>query len=128
MRKIVSVLLFPLLCSCGGAMVIMPRDGGGASEGSFDTLTKTMQIHANGKVYSGPYVTNASSSYSSGNAYSGTKSAFASGRTFHSGNSGVALLTASDGDSMRCEFQYDSMNGIGVCQDRAGRIFDFTTK
>lgn len=128
MRILATLLLASMLCSCGGAMVIMPRDGGTATEGSFDTLTKTMQIQANGKVYSGPYVTNASRSYSSGTAYSGTKSAFVSGQAFHSGNSGVALLTSPDGDSMRCEFQYDSMTGIGVCQDRAGRIFDFKTK
>lgn len=128
-QKAMSVCsLALLLAGCAGTLQLLPRDGGERANGTFNTGTKTLEVNVSGKFYSGKYVTNAGSSFTTVNAYSGTQSAYGSGQTFSSGNSGVALLVAADGDTLRCEFNYQGLNAIGICKLRDGRIFDLTTK
>jgi hypothetical protein len=117
-----------LLTGCAGTLQLLPRDGGQRAMGTFNTITKTLEANLSGKLYSGKYVTNAGSSFTTVNAYSGTQSAYGSGQTFSSGNSGAALLVAADGDTLRCEFNYQGLNAIGICKSREGRIFDLTTQ
>jgi hypothetical protein len=117
-----------LMVGCAGTLALHPRDGGEKAVGAFNTGGRSMEVTVGQKRYGGSYITNAGTSYSTAQAFSGNASAFGNAQTFHGGNSGVALLTAADGDTMRCEFKYQGMQAIGVCQTRAGRVFDMTTQ
>lgn len=123
-------LLLVLVAGCAqtGAITLIPRDGGERALGSFSTGTRAMEVTLAGKRYSGGYVTNASRSVSTGQAFAGGTTAFGSSQTVNSGNSGIAMLSAPDGDTIRCEFNYQGLTGIGTCQTRAGRVFDLTTQ
>jgi hypothetical protein len=94
--------------------------------GTFEALGKTTEVTLAGKSFRGNYVTNAAIATGSAVVFSGRKSAWGTGTTTYSGNSGFGFLTARDGDTLRCEFQYQGFSAIGVCQDRAGRVFNMT--
>ena len=132
MKKIRKALgayaLIALLAGCAGTLSLHPRDGGERAVGAFNTGNKSMEVTVGAKRYTGGYVTNAGSSFTTAQAYSGNASAFGNAQTFHGGNTGVALLTAMDGDTIRCEFNYQGLRAIGICQTRAGRVFDMTTQ
>lgn len=126
MKRALPFLL--LLAGCAGTLQLHPRDGGERAVGAFNTGGRSMEVTVGTKLYSGSYVTNAGGSVSTFQGFSGRATAFGTGQSFHSGNSAVALLTASDGDTMRCEFNYQRLTAIGVCQTRGGRVFDLTTQ
>lgn len=126
--KIAIIISVLLLSGCAGNLLLHPRDGGDKAYGAFNTGDKSMEVTSGGKRYAGGYVTNAGGSVTTAQAFSGGASAFGTGQTFHGGNSGVALLAAADGDTMRCEFNYQGLRAIGVCQTRAGRVFDLVTQ
>ena len=117
-----------LLSGCAGTLIMHPRDGGEVAAGAFNAASKTMEVSVGLKRYSGSYVTNAGTAFSTGVAFSGTRSAYGTSQTFSGGNNGVALLAAADGDTMRCEFNYQGLSAIGVCQTRGGKIYDFMTQ
>ena len=137
MRKsLIQVALFGfLLTGCAHNLTLHPRDGSPSGQGVAQEAGKTVTINLNGKVYSGTYVYDGGKvatfqSYGSATAYSGTKSASAFGSGFGtayvpgSGN-GRVLATSTDGDAIRCEFEYSSGSGIGVCRDNAGKTTTF---
>lgn len=102
MRSMI-LLLALAVAGCSGTMQLSPRDGGSSGTGALNTGAKTMDVTLDGKKYSGNYVVNAA---------------------HVSGGTGVALLRAPDGDTIRCEFQANNVRAIGVCTTRAGRVFD----
>lgn len=123
-----------LLTGCAHNLSLHSRDGSPSGQGVAQEVGKTVTINLNGKVYSGTYVHDGGKvatfqSYSNATAYSGTKSASAFGSSFGtayvpgSGN-GRVLATSADGDAIRCEFQYSSGSGIGVCRDNSGKDYD----
>jgi hypothetical protein len=137
MRKslIAVSLLGSLLTGCAHNLTLHPRDGSPTGQGVAQEAGKTVTINLNGKVYSGTYVHDGGKvatfqSYGNATAYSGTKSASAFGSSVGtayvpgSGN-GRVLATSSDGDAIRCEFQYSNGSGIGVCHDNSGKEYDF---
>lgn len=115
-----------VLLSCAGTLQLHPREGTGGGVGTFEALGKTTEVTLAGKSFRGNYVTNAAIATGSAVVFSGRKSAWGTGTTTYSGNSGFGFLTARDGDTLRCEFQYQGFSAIGVCQDRAGRVFNMT--
>lgn len=120
-------LVAALLAGCAGTLAVHPREGTETVAGAFDAVSKTMEVTVGTKRYAGSYVTNSGTAFGSGVAFSGTRSTYGFGQTSYSGNSGVALLSAPDGDTMRCEFNYQGLSAVGVCQTRAGRLYDFAT-
>jgi hypothetical protein len=90
-----------------------------------------MALQLNGKAYSGRWLYMAgagSAAITSVSATSGPHVVNATGTTLAmptQGN-GSIILTSPDGDVLRCVFDYSewSNSGLGVCQDRAGEVYD----
>ena len=90
-----------------------------------------MSLQLNGKTYSGRWLYMAgggSVALSTVTATSGAHVANATGTALAiptQGN-GTIILSAPDGDSLRCVFDYSqwSKSGVGVCQDKAGGLYD----
>jgi len=122
------------VAGCTHNLTLIPRQGGEKGQGVAQEVGKTVTITVNGKTYTGNYVYGGGSvaffnTYGSSTAYSGTRTATAYGSGFGtayipgSGN-GRILVTSPDGDAIRCELQYSSGSGLGICQDNAGKEYD----
>lgn len=134
-RLTLAILLVATVVSgCSHNLTLISRQGGGAGDGVAEELGKKVTINLNGKIYTGQYVFGGgtvafTNSYGSAAAYSGagTATAYGSGMstTYMPGSgNGRVLATSADGDAIRCEFQYSSGNGIGVCTDNAENVYD----
>ena len=138
MRKLlIQVVLVNLLltgCARTHNLTLHPRNESLSGQGVAQEAEKTVTINLNGKVYSGTYAYDGRKVatlqiYNNATAYAGAKSASASGGSFGtayvpgSGN-GRVLAIAADGDAIRCEFQYSSGSGIGICRDNSGKDYD----
>lgn len=122
MKIIVAALAALALAGCGGSLMLV--NSGKAYPGKFDAVSKTIEVDVDGKLYKGNYVTNASFATASTNM--GLKTATST--ITSGGNTGSALLMGSDNSVIRCQFNYQGMSAVGVCQDSAGRMFDMVTK
>lgn len=109
------------LAGCGGKILLL--SDGKTYQGSFDAVSKRIEVDVDGKLYAGNYVTN--TSYVSGGGFVGTRWVGTTGTV--SGNQGRALLIGKDNSTMRCEFFYQGMTAQGTCQDNSGRVYDMTT-
>lgn len=125
-RKYLAVLTSLLLTACGGSVILIDKDNQ-ESHGSFNTIFKSLEVNVKGKTYSGYFITNATSGYSYGSAFSGTRWASGSSQYVASGNSGRAVLRARDGSTLTCEFNYQSLKAIGICKDRNGEEYQLIT-
>ncbi len=112
--RLVLPLLLLALVGCGGTAMLIDKNGK-QSMGKFDAFAKTLEMNIDGKLYSGFYIVNSAYSYGSAQAFSGTKSAYATSSGYVSGNTGRAILRSADGDTLTCEFNYQGMKGIGEC-------------
>jgi hypothetical protein len=129
-----SILLAILvLAGCTHQFALMPRDGGHAGSGEANEAGKEISIDLNGRKYIGTYVydsgkiiTTHSSAIAHG--HSGTLNATASymgtASTFIPGSGNGKIVATSDGDTLRCDFQYSDGSGIGLCNDKAGKQYD----
>jgi hypothetical protein len=105
---------------------------GSVYDGSYNTLGKTITVNVGGEPYTGNYVMgqtfNFGASQSYGSAYSGRSSAYGYGTSFgqsvSTSNQGRALLVSPSNKTIRCDIMASGMNGQGVCQDGAGRMYD----
>ena len=135
MRVIAMVLVTSIIfAGCAHNLTLIPRQGGEKGQGVAQETGKSVTITLNGKTYSGTYVYSGgsvaySNTFGTSTAYSGTKTATAFGSGFGttyipgSGN-GRILAISPDGDAIRCELQYSSGSGLGICQDNAGNEYD----
>jgi hypothetical protein len=132
MKKTI-LLAFFALAGCTHQFALMPRDGGHAGSGEANEAGKEIGITLNGRTYVGTYVYDGGkiiTTHSSGIAqgYSGALNATASytetASTFITGSGNGKIVATSDGDTLRCDFQYSDGSGIGLCNDKAGRQYD----
>lgn len=94
---------------------------------TYSTMTKSMEVTRNGVLYKGNYVTDSKVGYGNVQTY-GAKPAFGATQVYTPGSNGRAILFASNGDKLSCEFTYDDNTAIGVCTNNNGDKFDLVTK
>lgn len=130
----ITLMFCTILAGCSHNFTMIPRDGGAIGTGVANEAGKKVTISLNDKTYTGQYVYGGGSVaftnvFGSSTAYSGAGTATAYGSGFGttyipgSGN-GRILATTEDGNAIRCEFQYSSGSGLGVCEDNAGKVYD----
>jgi len=90
-----------------------------------------MSVTLDGERYSGTWVYVAQGGgfgIAYGSAYSGAiiASGTATSVSLPVQGNGSALLTADDGSTLRCVFNYSAMSrsGLGICKDNKGRVYD----
>lgn len=132
--KIAAAVAVITLTGCAHQLELYSRNGLPKGSGTAQELGKQVTFNVKGSTYKGIYthdggksvlnITNASAT-----AYSGNKSA----RVYGSSNSttyipgsgqGRVFAHSDNNDSIRCEFEYRSGSGIGVCQDNDDNLFD----
>lgn len=118
MKRLLLVLAMLALTGCAGSLKLL--EGGKVHLGQFDAVGKTLSVAIEGVNYSGTYITNASSSY--GGFFVGAK--YVPVNTYSGGNMGRAILTASNGNVIRCEFMAQTMAAQGTCTDNNGKTYD----
>lgn len=80
--------------------------------GAFNTFSKKISVEIDGIKYEGFFITN------SGRV----------GDIQYSGHSGKAILNAGNGDTMRCEFEYEGHHAIGTCSSTGGNNYQVATE
>jgi hypothetical protein len=132
MKKFNFLALF-VLAGCTHQFALMPRDGGHSGSGEANESGKEININLNGRAYIGTYVYDGGkfiTTHASGitQGYAGGLNATASytgvASTFVPGSGNGKIVATSDGDTLRCDFQYSNGSGIGICNDKAGKQYD----
>ena len=131
---VIAVAIAVTLSGCAHKFSIFPRNGSGKGTGEASDFGRELTINMNGKTYRGTYVYGGGSvavtnSFGSATAFSGSQSVYAYGSgsstTFIPGSGkGQLLAFSDDGDAIRCNFNYQSSSGIGVCEDNKGNLYD----
>jgi hypothetical protein len=108
----------------------MKRGSSETATGTASEANKTVEITLRGKIYKGHYtfVEQGFSTFTTGYATSGTRSAWGNGVGYAAASAGQGniLARASDGSGLRCNFSFSnsSYSGMGECQDDQGGIWD----
>ncbi|MEQ9693366.1 hypothetical protein [Shimia sp. SDUM112013] len=134
-RTQISVLALVLICACTPSATLISRTTGAVGKGTVENATMgnsgPLTISFKNESYSGQWVAVPNpGSYNFGllNAYGGGTSAYGNFSSYSVSDSGfgTAILSSNKGNSMRCEFRYNtmSMTAIGVCQKQNGEVFD----
>lgn len=133
MRKLTFLGLALLLagCSSTATLKLVAREGGEQAQGLLKTTdgsTGQMTVYAGGKTYTGTWVgtrPHDTTSFSIGFGAGRWRAAGGGGTIVTHGpaGSGLALLSAPDGASMRCEVKGDAGGGFGVCH-AGDRVYD----
>jgi hypothetical protein len=118
-------------------LALMPRDSGKVYTGTADDTRHgegNISITIEGKVYDGTWVEtqpSESTAYVSGGlgwgwGWRGRGGGLGTFVTIDNpqGGESKALLTASDGSGLRCDFKSGQGHGGGVCRDDKGREYD----
>ena len=111
------------LGGCASHLTIYPRDGGNLGSGVAHASGERVTISLKEKTYTGTYVLSSS--------YSWWVPGFRDTTGYFSelnGSNGRLFATAKDGDSIRCEYLYDGISGVGTCEDKAGNMYDIIIK
>ncbi len=133
MRRLTLMVLALVLAGCTStaSLKLVAREGGEQANGilkSTDGSTGQMTIYAGGKTFTGTWVgtrPHDTTSFSIGFGAGRWRAAGGGGTIVTHGpaGSGLALLNAPDGATMRCEVKGDTGGGFGVCY--AGeRVYD----
>lgn len=107
------ILLTFLITGCaslGGLQVT--DEAGHIYQGEFSSFSKSIEVEINTVKYSGFYITDAG----------------VVGNVRYSGHTGRATLSAMNGDTMQCEFNYQGLRAIGTCLSSSGDKYRFSTK
>ena len=117
---LIAAALFTLaLAGCGGSLRLIAD--GRAHNGSFNKVTKSMQVTIDGRLYKGPYVLDAVRGV--GSAFSSSGQFVTSSGTAMSSNA-RALLVSDDNQVLRCQFAAGMLEALGVCVDGTGKSYD----
>jgi hypothetical protein len=125
-------------CATSYQLSVMPRDSGKIYTGTAEDTgygEGRVSLNIEGKQYNGTWVAMSSDR---ANAYVSGGFGFGRGRwgwgglglgtivslDNPSGGESKALLTASDGSGLRCEFRSMQARGGGMCRDDRGREYD----
>jgi hypothetical protein len=105
--------------------MLMGRDGT-IARGTATTAgmgSGPIEVTLRGEVYKGRWV--------HGNVGLGATSGFAGGTAFNAmtissfgGSPGSALMSSDTGKTLRCQFTYGGMSGMGLCEDSQGVLYD----
>ncbi len=124
MLKVSAIALCLSVCGCSHALTLMAIDGGGTGMGRATGVggRGTLEVQLAGKTFTGTWV----------NAQGGSVGFGSVGRasftttSVDAGSTGSALLSASDGSTLRCRFVYGGMSGAGYgqCEDNAGKRYE----
>lgn len=135
MRGIAAACCVVMLAGCSHALELHSRDGAPSGSGSAEEVMRSVTIDLGGKVYRGTYTFNGGSVISTtstafgSSSRGGTATATAYGTTYAPGSgNGRIFATSGPGDSIRCEFSFRGMNGLGVCSDNSGRVYDLVIR
>lgn len=129
-KLLIASLAAGWLTGCAGHnLTLMERGGRGGGTGHAPTTwgdSGDLTVNLNGKTYAGQWVMARGGSYGLMQAYGAGTVATGTAFGIEAGGVGNALLRASDGSGLRCEFRYSEMGGtgIGVCQDDAMTLYD----
>lgn len=116
---VATVLMSSLLAGCAGNLKLV--EDGKVHMGSYNQLTKEVEINVDGVPYRGSYVQGATAGFGTG--FSGGRVITGTGLAMD--GSGQALLTSPQGKVLRCVFgSVVAWRGQGQCQANDGRIFD----
>jgi hypothetical protein len=141
--RLITLVAALTLCGCATThydLALMPRDSGKVYAGTADDTGHgegRISITIEGKTYNGTWVESQPSTataYVSGGlgwGWGGWRGRGGMGSlgTFVTmdnpqGGESKALLTASDGSGLRCDFKSGQGRGGGVCRDDKGREYD----
>ena len=128
-----SALVF-LISGCAHQVTLASRKNG---ERGVATVTTTgnksgeIEISLRGKIYRGTWVymlQGGGVGFSNMTMVSGTRVATGSGNfiAMPMGGPGNMIASTEDGSTIRCSFQFSEWgrNGIGVCEDNKGEVYD----
>ena len=118
-RSLWLVLLSITIAGCAGNLKLI--EDGKIHYGSYDQLSKTLQVSINGVLYKGTYSQGVS--LSTGGVAVGSQ--IATGFSTTTDGSGQALLLSPDGKVLRCRFgSVVAWRGQGQCTSNDGRLYD----
>lgn len=107
------------LTGCTGNLKLV--EDGKIHSGTYDQISKTLQIDINGVPYKGSFVQGAAAGF--GTSFSGTR--VTTGSMVMTDGSGQALLTSPTGKVLRCVFgSIVAWRGQGQCQNNEGKVYD----
>lgn len=122
-----------VLCGCAHTIYFQgptPALSGKSSITTFGNSSGRLSVLIDGKRYTGHWVYVAGGggvSMATTSAFNGAHMVPATGTAvmLPSGGNGSVFLTAEDGSSLRCVFDYSQMSitGVGVCVDNQGRKY-----
>jgi hypothetical protein len=108
-----AILMASFISGCNSLGGLQFTDKAGHTyQGQFNVISKIIDVDINSVKYSGFYITDA-----------GTV-----GNVVYTGHTGRATLSATNGDNMQCEFNYEGLRGIGSCLSAGGESYRFATK
>ncbi|MGO4305832.1 hypothetical protein [Cupriavidus sp. RAF12] len=113
-----------LVAGCVTQVALIDASGN-ASHFSVNPASRTVSGAIDGKAYSGSYVTNQSTwrpMFTESKGRSFQPAAWTS-----PGSSGQALLFASDGANLHCDFGYQGLTVMGQCHGSHGASYVLTT-
>ena len=118
MKAFFTALTVTVLVGCGGTLKRLEE--GKMHQGTYDAIAKSMTVTIDGTKYSGTYLLNNGSTFST--AFAGSR--FVTLQGVSSATMGRGLLSSETGKVLRCEFSVQGMNAQGACQDSSGRFYD----
>lgn len=127
LRYVAILIAAAGLSACVHAVDLVPLDGGAPGAGAVGYRGRDMAVRLDGKTYKGAFVSAAAPQITAG-LTSAAYGSIPTGRHFGvlnaQGPQG-AVLTAKDGATITCRFDYEHSVSIGsgVCRDRGGRNF-----
>ena len=108
-----------MLAGCAGNIKLV--EDGKVHMGSYNQLSKEVQVNIDGVPYKGTFVQGATAGF--GTTVSGQR--VATGTFVTTDGGGQALLTSPEGKVLRCVFgSVVAWRGQGQCQTNDGRLFD----
>ena len=110
---LIAILITCFLSGCNSLGGLQFTDKAGRTyQGQFNFKSKTIEVDIFAVKYTGFYITD--------QGYVGNVA--------YSGHTGRAALSAMNGDTMQCEFNYQGLRGIGTCLSAGGESYRFSTK
>lgn len=107
------------LAGCTGNLKLV--EDGKLHPGTYDQVSKTLQIDIDGVPYKGTFVQGATAGF--GTSFSGAK--VTTGSMVMTDGSGQALLTSPTGKVLRCVFgSVVAWRGQGQCRNNEGKVYD----
>lgn len=123
MPRVIGFCLLALLTGCGHTLTLMGDDGATGRGKAVGIGGKgTLEVTVNGRTYSGSWVAAQGGSVGFGTFGRGTFTT----TNIDASSSGTALLSSTDGSTLRCRFVYGGMSGAGYgeCLDGVGRHYE----